>query len=153
MLGSDGAATAGTPDPGVLVQQMLADAGASDPRMAMVAQLLAGRQASSASGDDPRGEELATLAAQLAEAEARIEAMKRDGRRLIHAHQACRDRLGQLAAALGACGLCWGDDSNCPSCRGRGRPGMVRPDVELRARLLGPRPQTAQPAHPGPNLC
>jgi hypothetical protein len=153
MLGNDRlAAMAGGTDPGVIVQQMIADAGSADPRMAMVAQLLAAQQATPAS--DGGGEEIAALTLRLAEAEATIEAMKRDGRRLIHAHQACRDRLGELAAALGACGLCWGDDTSCPSCRGRGRPGMVRPDIEVRTRLLGPpRPRPAPVDPPHPNLC
>lgn len=156
MLGNDTvAAVAGTADPGMLVQQMIADASQSDPRMAMVAQLLASQQAAETIPEEGgRGEELAALNARLAEAEARIEAMKRDGRRLLLAHEACRDRLGQLAAALGACGLCWGDDQSCLSCRGRGRPGMVRPDIELRTRLLGPpRPRPEAAVEPGSTLC
>jgi hypothetical protein len=107
--------------------------------MAMLAQLLAGSRAPAVAADDDRDEEeIAELNARLGQADARILAMKRDGRRLLEAYQACRDRLGKLAAALGACGLCWGENEACPSCRGRGRPGMVRPDPELRARLLGP---------------
>jgi hypothetical protein len=156
MLGNDRlAAMAGGADPGMVVQQMIADAGSADPRMAMVAQLLASQQAAiTAPEDDERSEEIAAMTLRLAEAEATIEAMKRDGRRLIHAHQACREQLGQLAAALGACGLCWGEDSSCPSCRGRGRPGMVRPDIELRTKLLGtPRPRPAPVDPPNPNLC
>src|SRR5204863_5798 len=81
--------------------------------------------------------------------EDRIDRMKRQGRRLYEEHQNVTARLADLAAALGACGLCWGEDEFCPSCRGRGRPGMVRPDPELRARLLGPfRVQPAAQAEP-----
>lgn len=155
MLGNDQlAAMAGGADPTKIMQQMIADTGAADPRMAMVAQLLAGQQAVAASPDDALVDEMAALAGRLAEAEATIEAMKRDGRRLLQAHQACRERLADLAAALGACGLCWGEQPTCPSCRGRGRPGMVRPDMELRAQLLGPpRRKPAAPDRPDPEIC
>jgi hypothetical protein len=138
MQAPDLAAMAGGADPALLMQQMMADAAASDPRMAMLAQMLASSRAPAPpqAGDDE--DEIEELNARLERADARIMAMKRDGRRLLEAYQACRERLGLLAAALGACGLCWGDNDSCPSCRGRGRPGMVRPDPELRARLLGP---------------
>jgi hypothetical protein len=129
---------AGGADPALLMQQMMADAAASDPKMAMLAQMLASSRAPAPSPADDDEDEIAELNARLERADARIIAMKRDGRRLLEAYQACRERLGLLAAALGACGLCWGDNEACPSCRGRGRPGMVRPDPELRARLLGP---------------
>lgn len=156
MLGNDQLASmaASGADQAALMQQMIADASAADPRMAMVAQLLAGQQAAAAvSPGDDLLDEVATLTGRLVEAEATIEAMKRDGRRLIQSHQACRARLTDLAAALGACGLCWGEQPSCPSCRGRGRPGMVRPDMELRARLLGPRRKPTAPDHSDPEIC
>jgi len=43
-----------------------------------------------------------------------------------------------LAAALGACPVCWGDDPRCPACRGRGGPGGQRPDRQLFERLVTP---------------
>jgi hypothetical protein len=43
-----------------------------------------------------------------------------------------------LAAALGACPVCWGDDPGCRVCHGRGGPGSRRPDRELFARLVTP---------------
>lgn len=42
-----------------------------------------------------------------------------------------RERNDLLAAALGACCLCWGHDLSCRSCRGRGGPGFCIPDQEL----------------------
>jgi hypothetical protein len=39
-----------------------------------------------------------------------------------------RQRNDQLAAALGACYLCWGDDVDCPVCGGTGVPAAARPD-------------------------
>ena len=36
----------------------------------------------------------------------------------------------RLAAALGACPACWGEDPSCRWCRGRGAPGALAPDPE-----------------------
>ena len=43
-----------------------------------------------------------------------------------------------LAAALGACHVCWGDDPDCEACRGRGGPGSLPPDRGLFERLVLP---------------
>jgi hypothetical protein len=40
-----------------------------------------------------------------------------------------RGRNDTLAAALGACYLCFGADIACPECGGRGRPGSKTPDA------------------------
>jgi hypothetical protein len=139
-------AFAAPPDPAALAQQMIADLQRSNPQLAMLAQMMQARAIVPAPCADDLRDEVLALAERLAEAEARIEAMKRQARRLFEAHRGASERLADLAAALGACGLCWGEDDYCPSCRGRGRPGMVRPDLELRARLLGPpRPRPTVP--------
>jgi hypothetical protein len=49
-----------------------------------------------------------------------------------------RARNDKLAAALGACHLCFGDDLSCPECTGRGRPGGAMPDRVLFAALVTP---------------
>ena len=65
---------------------------------------------------------------------------------------ALRQVNATLAAALGACPLCWGDDE-CDACEGGGRPGYVRPDPELFDELVVPAiarmRRTARPARPG----
>jgi hypothetical protein len=43
-----------------------------------------------------------------------------------------------LAAALGACRVCWGGDDDCPECAGRGRPGSKVPDPALFRELVVP---------------
>lgn len=42
-----------------------------------------------------------------------------------------RARNDMLAAALGACYLCWGDDSKCEVCGGKGYPGFFPADKQL----------------------
>lgn len=43
-----------------------------------------------------------------------------------------------LAAALGACYLCWGEDHECEHCDGAGVPGWSMPDPELFATYIAP---------------
>lgn len=143
MLGNEAlSALAEGSDPAATAQRIIAETGATNPQLALLAQLF-NRPAPQAASD--RSEEVDELTARLAEAEQTIDALKHQGRRMMEEHQACLDRLSELAAALGACGLCWGEDVACPSCRGRGRPGMVRPDMQLRARLLAPAASSERP--------
>jgi hypothetical protein len=52
--------------------------------------------------------------------------------------QMLHDRADRLADALGACASCWGEDSACPECQGRGRPGRSMPDERLFADIVMP---------------
>lgn len=52
--------------------------------------------------------------------------------------KALRDRNDVLAAALGACCLCWGEDAHCRICRGRGSPGFSVPDETFFAEFVLP---------------
>ena len=133
-------------DPIAAATAMMDELKRSNPQLAMLAQLMQARAIVPEPVSEDLSDEVAELANRLARAEARIERMKLQGRRLYEAHQSVTSRLADLAAALGACGLCWGEDDMCPSCRGRGRPGMVRPDPALRERLLGPFRQAAAQA-------
>jgi hypothetical protein len=135
-------------DPTAAATEMIEELKRSNPQLAMLAQLMQARAIVPQEISDDLSDEVAALANRLAQAEAKIERMKQQGRRLYDAHQSVTARLADLAAALGACGLCWGEDDSCPSCRGRGRPGMVRPDLELRARLLGSSRQPVAHAEP-----
>jgi len=49
-----------------------------------------------------------------------------------------RRRNDTLAAATGACHLCWGDDLLCPLCVGRGGPGWQPPDPWAHQRYIAP---------------
>ena len=49
-----------------------------------------------------------------------------------------RDRNMALAAALGACGNCWGMRADCPACDGAGVPGWALPDEQLYAAYVRP---------------
>lgn len=132
------AAAAGAPD--FDPQAMMQELAGNDPRMAMLLQMMRPGAPQAVNNDDQpdeRDELIAELGERLDAAEARLTKMTRIAHRLHDAHKADSERLQNLAAALGACGICWGDDNHCPGCRGRGRIGMVRPDLELRAELFG----------------
>lgn len=124
-------------------QATMEELAARDPRMAMVIQLLQQQrgQVDEAAVDesDDRDALIAELGERLDSTEARLVRMTQMARKFHAAHREDRDRLGELASALGACGLCWGEDDHCQGCRGRGQPGMMRPDMEMRARLFGAR--------------
>ncbi|MBN8500728.1 MAG: hypothetical protein J0M19_06220 [Sphingomonadales bacterium] len=130
------AAATGAPDPTALLQ----DLAAGDPRMAMLMQLMQaqhGEPCNDPGSPDDRDELIAELSERLDASEIRLTKMTRIARQLHDAGRAAAQRLSRLAAALGACGLCWGDDPACLGCRGRGKPGMIRPDMEMRAELFG----------------
>jgi len=61
----------------------------------------------------------------------RIDALKRELADL-------REVNDTLAAALGACRVCWGGDVDCPECGGRGRTGSAVPDPALFRELVVP---------------
>jgi hypothetical protein len=49
-----------------------------------------------------------------------------------------RERSDAMAAAVGACPLCWGQSLDCRGCRGRGGPGFCTPDESLFEELVLP---------------
>jgi hypothetical protein len=49
-----------------------------------------------------------------------------------------RARNDALAAAVGACHLCWGEDATCPECGGQGQPGHYAIDHRLFHQLIVP---------------
>ncbi|ATY30894.1 hypothetical protein CVN68_01925 [Sphingomonas psychrotolerans] len=132
----DAAASAATLDPAAMMQEFAA----GDPRMAALVEMMQAQRAqpcNDVAAPDERDELIVEMSARLDAAEARLTKMTRIARQLHEAGRAASQRLSNLAAALGACGLCWGDDPACLGCRGRGRPGMVRPDPQIRAELFG----------------
>lgn len=58
--------------------------------------------------------------------------------RLYAEAEELRLRNRTVAAALGACPRCWGEAADCPTCRGRGRPGGRTPDPVLYHELVEP---------------
>lgn len=100
--------------------QLLGSAGTDgDPRTAMILNCL--QQAMRGTNTE---NELTTL-------RARLESLTR-------AAGILRDRMVALAAALGACPRCMGENPSCPACGGDGIPGARRPDPEAFDRYVMP---------------
>lgn len=119
---------------------LLSDFARQNPNLAWLPQMLAAqRQAATAAQLEPvadlRQQEIDELGAALAQSQARAMKLQRIARRMAAELEAAQDLLADLAAAFGACGLCWGEDMHCLSCRGRGKPGRFAPDLDLRLRF------------------
>ena len=115
-----------------------------DPRVRLLAQLWSKAEAEKASepAAGEAGEEEPRSAESL-RAELRLQ---RQMRSLLLEVEHLREVNDNLAAALGACYLCWGDDPDCAICRGRGVPGAGPPDPELFAHYVSPVIRRRRPA-------
>ena len=124
--------------PGVGVEQLLAQMGETDPRVSLVTKYLASRR----EAEESEAEEAAAAAAQTAAAEAEkqaaVRSLQRMARSMYSELEELRGRNDTLAAALGACYLCWGEDAMCEVCGGSGATGSAPPDGELFASLVVP---------------
>jgi hypothetical protein len=126
--------------------------GAFDPRtfsqrvFHQVQTRLAANGASPDLSDDPPEELIATalgnwLAQLLVNDHSSIEANTSsigDTKQKLTDYQELLDRNSILAAALGACDNCWGEQSLCPVCQGVGLPGWILPDEQLYASFVHP---------------
>lgn len=122
--------------------------GSGDPRKAMLAALTGGdggpqidmiMKLINDQGEDAnaalREELMAEVREEQAEAVAELAAT---ARRLFEENAAYSQRLEDLAAAMGACPTCFGDDLLCDTCHGAGRPGARAPEASEFARYVMP---------------
>jgi hypothetical protein len=130
------------PSPQQAMDGFLTDFARQNPDLAWFAQLVAmQRQTTTGAQAEPpelvaARAEINALEDQLRQSEARADKLQRFVRRLGDELDDAQDRLADLAAVLGACGLCWGEDRECRSCRGRGKPGMFAPEPAARSRFF-----------------
>ena len=68
----------------------------------------------------------------------RTKELARLARKMFAELKVLRVRNDNLAAALGACHLCWGEDPDCPYCNGDGGVGAFVIDFELFDEIVGP---------------
>lgn len=138
----------------------LSDFARKNPDLAWLTQMLAAQRAATTVAveepiviDDRRQAEIEALTEQLAIADTRAAKLQRIARRQAADLEAAQVLLADLASAFGACGLCWGQDPGCLSCRGRGKPGRFAPDPDLRLRFFAEpvEPQAAPPISTAPD--
>jgi hypothetical protein len=117
--------------------EMLENLGIEDPRLRMIAEMMA-KQSAPQSGQPSPEETLAKKRRTLA----RIETLIQENSELQQENQVLHERLALLAEALGACPHCWGEDNSCRICYGQGTPGSFIPNREVFAAYVLPAVRT-----------
>ena len=135
--------------------ELLAHLGTSDPTVGLIAQYLAERREVGAESEPPAagnaaarpatGLDVAGTADERSAEAAALRALRRKIETLYVELEELRARNDALAAALGACYLCWGDDPECPVCGGSGGPGAASPDRRLFTELIAPAVRALRP--------
>jgi hypothetical protein len=146
----------GATDPTSLVLSQLGGLAQDNPGIAMLLGLLGRRRSGAEAEAQPNedGEE-AELAAQRAEsmrkeAALRVRELKETAKDLYKELKILRARNDALAAAVGACYVCFGSDPFCEECGGRGWPGSRLPESSAYREYVLPavlRVQKLQSAH------
>jgi hypothetical protein len=142
----------GKQNPRALLSQMVAELAEDDPQLAMVGQYML--QASeegnrededvSAENDDTEPAGLAPLGrerldeSELLSLRDEIGAVQSELAEQSELLQDLLDRNDELAAALGACPRCWGENAECSSCHGSGIPGSMLPDKQCLTYYVAP---------------
>lgn len=120
-------------DPGLALLGALAGQGDGGTGADWLMKLMAGQTDSEANRlrEELREEVRAEQADAIAE-------LGDTARRLFAEREDALRRLENLAAALGACPLCLGEDPLCPTCHGAGEPGARAPDPVAFRRYVVP---------------
>lgn len=154
MSESDGDSTAA-------MEALLAQADSADPRLLLLTTLLARRHPAEAKWttegvpENPYGWETYKPISVVGSSgeESSSHNNEHQGHRLLEKLRLLRGELEELrewnealAAALGACTRCWGEDPSCPSCQGSGSPGANVPNRPLFTAFVVPAVRRAQAA-------
>jgi hypothetical protein len=129
------------------IQELLAQQASTNPMAAMLAKHLAEQKANASSSPviDVEASEEAPLSKDQEAAiqtSAELSELRQNVKDMCAELKLLRNRNDELAAAVGACCLCWGQNLECRSCRGRGGPGFCMPDETLFEEFVLPAVQT-----------
>lgn len=134
-----------------LQEMLLSQLDTDDPTVALITQMLSQRQTAPAVEEDEDEaidrEEMERQEREKSQAMAKALRHLRTKIDDLYAElEGLRVQNDAVAAALGACYLCWGKDSNCEVCQGSGRPGAHLPDQALFVQLVAPAVRRLQQA-------
>jgi len=139
------AISSGSGDP----QELIAQIGANNPMLQEVARNLMEQRAAAARETQTidmevveQDQDSVVVESDQAVRTAALEQLRAEQETMRIELGVLRERNDLLAAALGACCLCWGQDLGCRSCRGRGGPGFSIPDESLFEEYVLPAVQT-----------
>lgn len=141
---------ASMPDPQQLIEQLSAE----NPKLSMLMRMMNLRRQAEAEQDMAQEDSRPAMDSGAQIIDSQDIEVERVLRRLYAEVDELRTRNDTLAAALGACYLCWGEDRDCPECHGRGGPGSTQPDRECFMAWVEPalrrlRPVASQARQPG----
>lgn len=122
------------------LNDLIAEHADSNPQAKMLMQVLARRQQveSTAEGREEEDDDSSIIVEGIPRRERYSAHESWETKQMRAELDELRERNELMAAALGACHVCWGTDRDCPECRGRGRPGAGRPDMELFKQIVAP---------------
>ncbi|HEV2541873.1 MAG TPA: hypothetical protein VGU70_03800 [Methylobacterium sp.] len=124
----------GSMDPHKVIMSALAGQTEENPHLGLLLKLVEEQGEDNHDGQ-LREEIREEVRAEQAEA---VSELSETARRLFADVEACRDRLASLAAALGACPACFGEDLLCETCGGAGAPGSRLPQADEFHRYVRP---------------
>ena len=153
------AISSGNNDPQSLMLSALAGQNSLPPEVSMLVKMLGGDGGghTSALREQIREEFRAEQTEAFAE-------LSHIAERLLNENQMARARLDSLAAGLGACPVCFGEDLLCETCNGVGAPGSRLPQPEefnlfvspachrVQAEILGTSARRPWPRNPPPHF-
>ncbi len=133
---------------------LMASSGQSNPAMEAVLGAIAQQRAAAAANAEAEvdtAESADDAPDRIAGLEARFDQLRDVARRMDAELRLLRRRNAQLAAALGACPQCWGEDPECTVCAGEGQPGSAPPHRQhFRHYVAGIRGRTTPATPPFP---
>jgi hypothetical protein len=125
-----------------IIEQFLAQQFGDNPQLQAMFSMMQQRQpdtsVESIDAEPVTHVPVAEMQAKLDKAHARIAYLKRNIAGLEAQLDDFETFEEDIAHALGACIYCWGEDSSCRACRGKGTPGTFEPDEERYKRWILP---------------
>ena len=118
-----------SPQPGNALQEVLAEFGEKNPKMKPIINYLAHQQANNP--DDERDVIETETDVPVKKKKRSFSHLRKIVNNMYMELEYLREKNDTLAAALGACYLCWGEDPECPECNGKGQPGYFVPEGNL----------------------
>ena len=125
-----------------LQEMLLSQLNTDDPTLTLLTQMLAQQQTTPPVEENEDAIDQAEIERQEREkSQAMAKALRHLRTKIDDLYAELEDlrvRNDAIAAALGACYLCWGHDSDCEVCRGKGKPGAKLHDQALFVQLIAP---------------
>ncbi len=119
-------------------QDMIARLSERDPLLAFLVQRLVHTEETTDDENSGSAEQEIDSVNQERQREIAVGKLRRHVESMYAELEQLREKNDRMAAALGACYLCWGEDLQCEICGGSGSSGAFEPDIEEFAELVAP---------------